>query len=80
MSNQIRIYNLIVNGITQNANVDIGRTLQNSHTSNIKLFGANFSMGDCSPANSVIITKVQDPDISDQGQIDNPSPTDNSQQ
>ena len=45
MSSQIRIYNLIVNGITQNANIDIGRNVQNSHTANLKLSGANFSMG-----------------------------------
>ncbi|MFZ0446422.1 MAG: spore germination protein [Bacillus sp. (in: firmicutes)] len=73
MSSQIRIYNLIVNGITQNANIDIGRNLQNSHTANLKLSGANFSMGDFSPTYSLIISAVQDPDISDQGQIDNPS-------
>lgn len=79
MSNQIKIFNLIVNGITQNANVDIGRNVQNSHTANLKLSGANFSMGNFSPTYSLIITKVQDPDISDQGQIDNPSIADDSQ-
>ncbi|WP_338472358.1 spore germination protein [Niallia sp. XMNu-256] len=79
MSNQIKIYNLIVNGIAQNANVDIGRTVQNSHTANVKLYGANFSMGDFSPTHSVIVTKVKDPDYSDQGQTENPSSADNSQ-
>jgi hypothetical protein len=73
MSNQINIFNLHVNGMTQNANINIGRTLQNSHTANVKLFGANFSMGDFSPARSVIITGIQASGISDQGQTDNPS-------
>ena len=39
MSNQINIFNLHVNGMTQNANIDIGRTLHNSHTAKMqKLF------------------------------------------
>lgn len=79
MFNQIKIFNLLVNGITQNANINIGRTLQNSHTSNMKLYGTNFSMGDFSPAKSLIITVVQDSDISDQGQTKNPSSTNSSQ-
>ena len=73
MYNQINIFNLYVNGFGKNANINIGRSLQNSHTSNIKLSGANFSMGDCSPSNSLIFTVAQDSDISDQGQIENPS-------
>lgn len=76
MSNQINIYNLTVNGVTQNANINIGRTLQNSHTSNLKLYGANFSMGDFSPAHSLNITKVQAQETSDQGQMENPSSAD----
>lgn len=73
MSNQINIFNLYVNGMSTNANINIGRTLQNSHTANVKLVGANFSSGDFSPAKALIITVVQDPDIFDQGQIENPS-------
>jgi hypothetical protein len=73
MSNQINIQNLYVNGLSQNANIDIGNNLQNSHTANLKLNGANFSMGDFSPAKSLILSKNQDSDISDQDQIDNPS-------
>jgi len=79
MSNQINIFNLHVNGMTQNANIAIGRTLHNSHTANVKLFGANFSMGDFSPTSSLIITVIQDSDISDQGQTENPSSSNNSQ-
>ena len=79
MSNQINIYNLHVNGMTQNASLNIGRTLHNSHTANVKLFGANFSMGNYSPASSRIIIVVHDSDNSDQGQSENPSSSDNSQ-
>ncbi|MBB6444414.1 spore germination protein [Bacillus benzoevorans] len=79
MYNQINIFNLYVNGMTQNANINIGRTLQNSHTANVKLFGANFSAGDFSPSNSLISSVTQDSDISDQGQIENPSSPNNSQ-
>ena len=79
MSNQINIFNLHVNGMAQNASINIGRTLHNSHTANLKLFGANFSMGEFSPANSQIIQVVQDSDTSDQGQSENPSSSDKSQ-
>jgi hypothetical protein len=79
MSNQINIFNLHVNGMAQNASINIGRTLHNSHTANLKLFGANFSMGDFSPANAQIIQVVQDSDTSDQGQSENPSSSDKSQ-
>jgi hypothetical protein len=73
MSNQINIFNLYVNGMAQNANINIGRTLQNSHTANMKIFGANFSMGDYSPVSSVIIMGIQATGISEQGQTENPS-------
>jgi len=79
MTNQINIFNLHVNGMAQNANINIGRILHNSHTANLKLFGANFSMGNFSPSNSLIITGIQDSDISDQGQSENPSSSEKSQ-
>ncbi|MEH6954548.1 spore germination protein [Neobacillus drentensis] len=79
MSNQINIFNLHVNGMAQNASINIGRTLHNSHTANLKLFGANFSMGEFSPANARIIQVIQDSDTSDQGQSENPSSSDKSQ-
>ncbi|WP_053363551.1 spore germination protein [Bacillus sp. FJAT-27251] len=78
MCNQINIGKIYVNGIAQNASINIGKTLHNSHTSNVKLFGANFSMGDGSPASSLIDTMIQDSDISDQGQTENPSSAENS--
>ncbi|MDI2601496.1 MULTISPECIES: spore germination protein, partial [Bacillales] len=34
MRSQINISNLTINGMTQNANTDIGQNLQNSHTAN----------------------------------------------
>ncbi|WLR52810.1 spore germination protein [Bacillus tianshenii] len=69
----INILNFKVNGVTQNANVDIGPTVQNSHTSNLKSNGACFTQGDFSFANSVMYNGFIDPDISDQDQIANPS-------
>ncbi|THE11701.1 spore germination protein [Bacillus timonensis] len=76
MFNLIKIANFKVNAMTQNSNINFGGTLQNSHTANIKLYGANFSMGDFSPSRSLIRTVTQDTDISDQDQIENPSSPD----
>ncbi|MDR4886247.1 spore germination protein [Fredinandcohnia sp. QZ13] len=73
MFNLIKIGNFKVNAMTQNSNINFGGTVQNSHTANIKLYGASFSMGDFSPTSSLNISKVNDSDISDQGQIENPS-------
>lgn len=73
MRSQINISNLTINGITQNANADIGQNLQNSHTANSKNYGVNFTLGDYSPSTSIIISASFDDDKSDQGQSDNPS-------
>ncbi|WP_079506967.1 spore germination protein [Mesobacillus jeotgali] len=73
MPYQINIFNIKVNGITQNGNLDIGPTVHNSHTSNSKNFGVNFSLGDFSPSSSLQNTGILDPDVSDQDQIANPS-------
>ncbi|MEH7382234.1 spore germination protein [Bacillus sp. JJ1533] len=73
MFNLIKIVNFKVNSMTQNSNINFGGTLQNSHTANIKLYGAGFSMGDFSPNSSLNSSKVNDSDISDQDQIENPS-------
>jgi hypothetical protein len=70
---QINIFNIMTNGVTQNGNIDVGSTVQNSHTANSKYFGANFSLGDFSPTGSWMNTGVLDPDVSDQDQIANPS-------
>ena len=69
----INIGTFKVNGATQNGNVDIGPTVHNSHTANTKLYGANFSLGDFSPASSQMNSGVVDTDGSDQDQIANPS-------
>ncbi|AEB22888.1 spore germination protein [Bacillus sp. L381] len=73
MPYQINVVNIKVNGATQNGNVDIGQTVQNSHTANSKLVGANFSLGDFSPAAGCLNSGHLDPDVSDQDQIANPS-------
>jgi hypothetical protein len=69
----INIFNMKTNGVNMNGNVDIGPTVHNSHTANTKSVGACFTMGDLSPANSFMLNANNDPDISDQGQIANPS-------
>jgi hypothetical protein len=73
MPYQINIINIKVNGNTQNGNIDIGPTVHNSHTSNAKLVGANFSQGDFSPTFSQMNTGNLDTDVSDQDQNANPS-------
>ncbi|KRD90773.1 hypothetical protein ASE51_09310 [Bacillus sp. Root147] len=70
---QINVFNIVTNGVTQNANIDFGSTIQNSHTANSKFNGANFSLGNFSPPCSQMNTGVLDPDVSDQDQIANPS-------
>ncbi|WJH32419.1 spore germination protein [Paenibacillus aurantius] len=70
---QINIANFKINGISRNGNIDVGANVQNSHTANTKMVGANFSVGDFSPAFSAMSNAVLDPDISDQDQIANPS-------
>lgn len=69
----INIANMKTNGVSQNGNIDIGATVHNSHTSNNKLIGVNFSVGDLSPAFSNMLSGYFDPDMSDQAQIANPS-------
>ncbi|AZB44244.1 spore germination protein [Bacillus sp. FJAT-42376] len=73
MPYQINIFNIKVNGVAQNANIDFGNITQNSHTANIKSVGASFTAGDFSPNASIMGNANADPDISDQDQIANPS-------
>ncbi|WP_210365282.1 spore germination protein [Bacillus sp. REN3] len=73
MPYQINIFNIKVNGVTQNGNLDIGPTVHNSHTANSKNFGVNLSLGDLSPTASCMNTGIIDTDVSDQDQIANPS-------
>ncbi|MBM7644648.1 hypothetical protein JOD45_000841 [Scopulibacillus daqui] len=69
----INIFNIKTNGVTMNGNIDIGPTVHNSHTANTKSIGANVSLGDFSPSSSFSLNGSYDPDISDQGQVANPS-------
>ena len=73
MPYQINIFNIKVNGLNQNGNIDVGPTVHNSHTANSKFIGVNLSLGDISPASAVLNSGNIDPDISDQDQIANPS-------
>jgi hypothetical protein len=69
----INIFAIKTNGITQNGNMEIGATIQNSHTANSKFIGANIALGDFSPSSSFMGNGYVDPDVSDQDQIANPS-------
>jgi len=69
----INVQNFNANGVTENANLDIGNNVQNSHTANSKSVGACFSFGNTSPSVAHMLNNNCDPDISDQGQIDNTS-------
>ncbi|RFU65414.1 spore germination protein [Peribacillus glennii] len=73
MPYQINIFNIKTNSITSNANIDIGPTIQNSHTSNFKQIGANFGFGDFSVSGSCMANGMLDTDIADQDQIATPS-------
>lgn len=69
----INVFNMKINGVTQNGNVDTGPTVHNSHTANTKSVGTCLSLGDFSPASSIMVNNYVDPDVSDQDQIANPS-------
>ncbi|WHY91544.1 spore germination protein [Neobacillus cucumis] len=71
MPYQINIFNIKANGINNNANLDIGQNIQNSHTANSKFVGATFAFGDLSPTGSISVNGFGDPDVTDQGQMGN---------
>lgn len=70
---QINIFNIKTNAMNNNANMALGPAVQNSHTANSKWVGTNMGFGDLSPNGAVSANGVGDFDISDQGQIANPS-------
>ena len=45
MKNISIVHNMKTNIIAQNGNINIGSSVQNSHTSNLKVAGASFSFG-----------------------------------
>lgn len=53
MKNINIIHHMKTNIIAQNGNINIGVSVQNSHTSNLKLAGAAFSFGDHSCVNEI---------------------------
>jgi hypothetical protein len=65
----INIFNLKINNITNNASVNIGESLHNSHTANTKAQGTNASFGDVSPPRAAMKNIYIDPDMNDQGDI-----------
>ncbi|MGV3489194.1 MAG: spore germination protein [Tuberibacillus sp.] len=69
----INIFNIKTNVMNANANFDIGPTVQNSHTSNNKYVGSNNTFGDVSASFSAQANGNFDADVSDQGQVANPS-------
>ncbi|WP_025844941.1 spore germination protein [Paenibacillus ehimensis] len=75
MPNIINVFNIKTNGLSKNANIDFGTTVQNGHTVNLKVVGANFANGDLSPASSLMINATADPDLADQTQAAFGSPT-----
>jgi hypothetical protein len=65
----INIFNMKINNITNNASVNIGESLHNSHTANTKAQGTNASFGDVSPPLAAMKNIYIDPDINDQADI-----------
>jgi len=70
---QINIFNVKTNAMNNNANIDFGPIVQNSHTSNSKFIGTNAAFGDLSPSTSTHFNGYTDVDVSDQDQIANPA-------
>ncbi|TVY10259.1 spore germination protein [Paenibacillus cremeus] len=67
------IFNIKVNGVTSNGNLDFGNVVQSGHNAYSKIVGGNIAVGDFSPSSSVMVNGVFDPDFSDQGQLANPA-------
>lgn len=53
MKNISIVHQMKTNIISQNGNINFGASVQNSHTSNLKVVGAAFSFGDQSCVNEV---------------------------
>ncbi|WP_462411896.1 spore germination protein [Neobacillus sp. Marseille-QA0830] len=70
---QINIFNIKTNAISNNANISLGPSVQNSHTANQKWIGTNLAFGDLAPSAAGSLNTYTDLDISDQDQIANPS-------
>lgn len=60
-----KIGRISVNGVTMNGNLDIGTTIQNSHTANTKSVGAVIAFGDCSDACAYMLNFNEDNDVND---------------
>lgn len=60
MKNSIQVENFAVNEISGNANINFGRTVQNSHTANFKIAGLCQTFGSYSPAYCCMKTFVSE--------------------
>lgn len=58
----INVTNIVVNSISNNANINYGPTYQNSHTANTTIIGGNFTFGDYSPILSTQLNKGTEKD------------------
>lgn len=67
--NTITIFSIKINNISQNASVNIGESLHNSHSAPNKITGYNAAYGDCSPTTANMKTIYIDPDVNDQNEI-----------
>ncbi|SDN30751.1 Spore germination protein gerPA/gerPF [Fictibacillus solisalsi] len=65
MRYSFKIGRISVNGVTMNGNLDIGTTIQNSHTANTKSVGAVITFGDCSDACAYMLNFNEDNDVND---------------
>jgi len=71
MPHVINVQFIKANQISHNASIIIGPALINSHSSQIKMFGNNISVGDFSPINGTFCNYVDDRDGLDQGLVAN---------
>ncbi|TLS34960.1 spore germination protein [Pseudalkalibacillus caeni] len=65
------IFNIKVNSIANNGSISFGNTYHSNHTANSKLQGANTSVGDFAPANSMASNNAFDPDVTDMAEVGN---------
>ncbi|RLQ95397.1 spore germination protein [Falsibacillus albus] len=70
---QINVFNIKTNGLANNANINLGATVHNSHTANSKWIGATFGFGDLSAVGAIVGNNYIDTNFSQQDQIANPS-------
>jgi len=68
MSFIVNISQIKVNSVANNASIDVGPCIHNSHASNTKIWGSNMSSGDHTPTTSTSMNHVFDADVNDQSE------------